>query len=262
MLEAQCIELGASQVRTVRQKIERALGDTQTCVLLGGPPCQPFSLAGRSRNRRGTRYSDGQETRHQLYVEYLQIIADFWPKVFVMENVRGMLSAKFDGKMMFSAIAEDLQDPTAALRRIPGRGHRRSSEKCKYRLYPISPRSGHGGSGLFQEHEDLHDFIVRSEEHGVPQARHRLILIGVREDIAIKPDHLEKEQPVPAERVLAGLPELRSGLSRDDSQDAWQANLRASSDVYFRKARQPECKIDFLYEFKGSVWNAHIILGL
>src|SRR5690606_5677133 len=80
------------------------------------PPCQAYSLAGRSRNRGKTGYRLEDDPRARLYLEYLQIIGDFWPAVFVMENVRGLLSAKFDGQPVMSRILDDLRDPAAALR--------------------------------------------------------------------------------------------------------------------------------------------------
>jgi len=220
--EAWHAELGEPAVQEIRSRISDALDGADPWVLLGGPPCQPFSLAGRSRNSKGTRYSGAGETRHQLYVEYLQIIADFWPAVFVMENVHGLLSAEFNGEGMFRRIAEDLHEPASAIFRTPGRGRLKRKEKHTYRLYPIAPRSGNGGNGSFGDLENLRDYIVRCEQHGVPQSRHRVILIGVRDDIEHRPELLPPRDPIPAERVLTGLPPLRSGLSRDDDVSVWR----------------------------------------
>ncbi|XAL98685.1 DNA cytosine methyltransferase [Phycisphaeraceae bacterium D3-23] len=171
--EAWCAELGKNNIKEVRQRIGDALGDADPWVLLGGPPCQPFSLAGRSRNRPGTNtlYSDGKDTRHQLYNEYLQIIADFWPAVFVMENVRGMLSAKYNGEPMFERICDDLRDPAA----VVGRNRRKTGRRHTYTLHAIGP-----SDSLFDDAPRPNDFIIQCERHGIPQARHRLILIGVR----------------------------------------------------------------------------------
>lgn len=207
-------ELGVVPAKHVRRRIAHALGGSENWVLLGGPPCQPFSIAGRSRNRSGTRYSDGQETRHRLYLEYLQIIADFWPPVFVMENVRGLLSASYEGRRMFTRIQEDLRDPVRAISRENGRGLRRSGRSHTYELYPISAPSADSliGDG---------DFVVRCEDHGVPQARHRIIILGVRNDLGVRPKHLLPDEPVPLRTVLDAMPRLRSGLSRGDEPDAW-----------------------------------------
>jgi len=55
--EAWCVELGGDNLSEVRIRIAKALDDADPWVLLGGPPCQPFSLAGRARNRKGTQFS-------------------------------------------------------------------------------------------------------------------------------------------------------------------------------------------------------------
>ena len=214
--EAWLAELGVETNKDVRARIEKHLGDADPWVLLGGPPCQPFSNAGRSRNAPGsnTKYSDGKETRHNLYREYLQIIADFWPAVFVMENVKGMLSARFDGKPAFRKIKQDLRDPAAVF----GNKRRQTGRKHKYRLFALAP-----SGGLFADEPEDRDFLVRCEEHGIPQARHRLILLGVRDDVETSrgiPATLKRQAKVPARRVLAELPPLRSALSKGDSVEA------------------------------------------
>ena len=57
-----------------------------------------------------------QDERHFLYLEYLKIIIDHRPPVFVMENVKGLLSAKIDGKPVINRIVSDLTSPKKALR--------------------------------------------------------------------------------------------------------------------------------------------------
>ena len=217
--EAWLAELGVEKNEQVRARIKKQLGDVEPWVLLGGPPCQPFSNAGRSRNAPGsnTKYSDGKETRHNLYREYLQIIADFWPAVFVMENVKGMLSAKFDGKPAFGRIKNDLRDPAA----VVGGGRRRTGRRHTYRLFALAPHEG-----LLAEEPEDRDYLVRCERHGIPQARHRLILLGVRNDIESdlgRPGVLEFQREVPARRVLAAMPPLRSGLSKGDGLEERRA---------------------------------------
>ena len=94
-LEAQAIELGATDKNKVNKKIRDALG-ADDFLLIGGPPCQAYSLVGRARNtgEKSKIYNPDQDHRNFLYKEYLEIIAKFQPSVFVMENVKGMLSAK------------------------------------------------------------------------------------------------------------------------------------------------------------------------
>jgi DNA (cytosine-5)-methyltransferase 1 len=68
------------------------------------------------------------------------------------------------------------------------------------------------------------DFIVRSEYHGIPQRRHRVILIGVRKDLARRPTPLayDVERLIPIECAIGNLPELRSSLSGRDEFASWE----------------------------------------
>ena len=69
--------------------------DRKEFILIGGPPCQAYSLIGRSR-MKGVADFESDE-RHVLYKHYLNVIAEFKPAVFVMENVKGLLSSKLNG---------------------------------------------------------------------------------------------------------------------------------------------------------------------
>jgi len=72
------------------------------------------------------------------------------------------------------------------------------------------------------------DFLVESELHGIPQARHRVFVLGVRDDLLTEPSTLQarRESPIPASVVLRHLPRLRSGLSgNEDSAEAWRCCL-------------------------------------
>jgi DNA (cytosine-5)-methyltransferase 1 len=127
-----------------------------------------------------------------------------------MENVKGMLSAKVDGKPIFDSIYRDLKSPCKASSTSPESGRK----KHNYKLFSlVTPNS---------DEEDLdrdpREFIIRAENHFIPQKRHRVILLGIREDIAHKWDDKmlldDGEDKVTVNDVLNGLPELRSGLSK------------------------------------------------
>ena len=77
-------------------------------VVIGGPPCQAYSLVGRARNRGVKGYVASEDDRHFLYKEYLQVLYSVQPEVFVMENVKGILSSKVDGQYIFPRVLEDL----------------------------------------------------------------------------------------------------------------------------------------------------------
>ncbi|MFD1693568.1 DNA cytosine methyltransferase [Azotobacter chroococcum] len=84
-------------------------------MLIGGPPCQAYSIVGRARNQAKADYKAEDDHRHFLYKEYLRIIRERQPTVFVMENVKGILSAKVNDQRIFSNILRDLSDPHQAL---------------------------------------------------------------------------------------------------------------------------------------------------
>src|SRR5262245_36945017 len=101
--------------RTARGEVDRriraALGNRsgRPWILLGGPPCQAYSLVGRARmlRRRGDAFY--KDVRHVLYREYLHLIRVHKPTVFVMENVKGLLSATSrDGARVLERILADL----------------------------------------------------------------------------------------------------------------------------------------------------------
>ena len=175
--EAWNAELGETPHRDVRERIETALGEADDWVLIGGPPCQAYSLAGRSRNKGVEGYSADEDKRQFLYEEYLAIIADHWPAIFVMENVKGLLSATLLEQRMFERIHKDLANPAGAVRRRTG-----NDRSHKYTIVSVSEQGDLLG-GM-----DVGHFVVHAEQYGIPQARHRVILVGVRDDLVL-PDN-------------------------------------------------------------------------
>ena len=228
--EARKFTLGENH-RSVYGAIRQAVGTTE-CVLIGGPPCQAYSLVGRSRNYgdKDKEYVASEDHRNFLYIEYLRIVARFQPLVFVMENVKGMLSAKVDGAPIFDSIEEDLKDPCKAVSTRPDSGRQRH----QYQLFSFVCRSE---PDLLGKHPELNprDYLIRSEQFGVPQARHRVILLGVRKDLlsARTPSALQPAAaPVTVQSVISDLPRLRSRLSKEpDSPDSWIAAIRGFPSI-------------------------------
>lgn len=219
--EARRLELGRpDDNEELDRRISAAgLGPDSPWVLIGGPPCQAYSLVGRARNRGKVEYRAEDDHRHFLYKEYLRIIQKYRPAVFVMENVKGILTATVGGKRIFETILDDLSDPDKAMH-LPASGR-------GYRIHSLTSSTSYS---MEAPHKiDARDFIIKAEQHGIPQARHRVILIGIREGIGLgTPGQIEKSGEVTAEQVLSSLPELRSRLSKEpDSDEAW-GNLVAS----------------------------------
>jgi DNA (cytosine-5)-methyltransferase 1 len=214
-------ELRRASHDRVKRRIKGSLGQEKTWVLIGGPPCQAYSLAGRSRMRKIKGKSTKRDHRHYLYREYLRIIADHNPPVFVMENVKGLLSSTTGkkGNRIFERIYRDLQDPRKA---IYGK-HKAGAEQLTYKIFPLVKTVKRASKF------EPSDYVIRSERFGVPQCRHRVILLGVRSDLGIVPRKLATRNEItPVQEVIADLPKLRSALSKGlDSPNEWINTLRS-----------------------------------
>lgn len=210
--EALNLELGTDAARDILQPHFDRLDGRHT-IVIGGPPCQAYSLAGRSRNRGRADYVPEQDERHFLYEEYISTLENLAPAAFVMENVKGLLSSTVNGSLIGNRIIADLRKTCSGF--------------GGYSLFSL----GSGEPRLLATPE-LSDFVIRAEKHGVPQARHRLIIVGIRADLCDGLDlagllSLEETDPVSASAVLSSLPPLRSGLSRsEDSYDNWSSELQ------------------------------------
>jgi DNA (cytosine-5)-methyltransferase 1 len=208
------ISLGADSHSEVKKIITQRIAQTRKWVLVGGPPCQAYSLVGRSRMMGTPEFS--QDERHTLYLEYLKIILDHQPPVFVMENVKGLLSAKVNGESVIARIVRDLANPRAAISD--------GTNGLAYKLYSLSETETPG------QIVDPRLFLVRSENYGVPQARHRMFIVGIREDIKIRPATLRAHKPPTVRQTIGGLPEVRSSLSRGkDSAESWREEINQIS---------------------------------
>lgn len=219
--EAWKAELGETPHAEVRDRINRALAGRDDWVLIGGPPCQAYSIVGRSRNKGIEDYKPDEDKKQTLYREYLQIIADHWPKMFVMENVKGLLSATLKDQRIFDRIVTDLSNPAAAVGK-DAKPARSGGPPYTYTIRPIGSLEEPDPTLFNGVPKDLHDFVVHCERYGVPQARHRVILLGIRSDVKPEIGQLRKaDDKVGAGKVLSGLPRLRSGLSSDDGGERW-----------------------------------------
>jgi DNA (cytosine-5)-methyltransferase 1 len=215
--EAWLAELGKTAAGLVKSRIENAIGDATDWILIGGPPCQAYSLIGRSKLRSESQWHYARDHRHKLYKEYLQILADHQPSIFVMENVKGLLSSKRTKKeSTFKLILSDLKNPNGVQRKG-------TNELLHYKLFSLSRVSGNGAD------LEPRDYVIRAEEYGIPQARHRIIIVGIRSDIyKTNPELLAKfEKQVPIDAVIGDLPKVRSGLSKGkDTATEWRKAVK------------------------------------
>lgn len=208
-------EAGNLELNTILD--QKKIGATNPWILIGGPPCQAYSLVGRSRNLGKIDYCPEKDHRHYLYREYLRIIQQYQPAIFVMENVKGILSSTVNGQKIFNTILCDLSDPSVAAGKLSG---------CSYKIHSLAVPT-YFEKGMNPKDINAHDFIIRAEEFGIPQARHRVILIGIRDDINFNPRLLDKVAEISVEDVIGTLPHLRSRLSKGgDSVEKWASTVR------------------------------------
>jgi DNA (cytosine-5)-methyltransferase 1 len=259
------VELGSDSTRReVHRRIRDTLADftnSDSFVLVGGPPCQAYSLAGRSRRlgghpvdvETGERISAEELSReandairerarefyedpkHTLYMEYLEIIAIHRPALFVMENVKGMTSAKrldADGDANITIFDKVMSDLEAPANSIKDKEHvKELSDEfdldldTEYRLVTLSHEDA---DALLPEmiSRSGKEFILKSEDYGIPQARHRVFVVGIRNDVSGRPATLSRKSTVNVEQVISKMPKLRSGLSKTlDTSENWAGKI-------------------------------------
>jgi DNA (cytosine-5)-methyltransferase 1 len=218
--------------KVIDERIEKSLAGVENFLLIGGPPCQAYSLAGRSRNK-GILKSDH---RVHLYKEYLRIIAKHSPAIFVMENVKGLLSARVGNEKVFDWIKRDLKNPDSVFKGLSS--HR-------YKVFSFVHEPDKFDEDNFPVYYENTKFLIKAEKYKIPQRRHRVILLGIREDIRVDNfQTLNAKTEVNLEDVIGKLNPLRSGIGREiigsnekgnhiylkinNTQSNWENALKAS----------------------------------
>lgn len=211
--EALKLTLGSgSGNRALRDSLRDRLDKTKPWVLIGGPPCQAYSLVGRARNAGKTDYRAELDKRHFLYKQYLNILDELRPSIFVMENVKGLLSSKVGEDRIFHQMLRDLSRPS-------GSGGDASTYVIHSLVEPEVYSPGDDPAKI-----NSHSYIVKCEDHGIPQRRHRVILLGVRKDLdqgQVPTIPVSTSNPTVWD-AIGDLPPLRSGLSVKDKTESWQ----------------------------------------
>lgn len=122
--------------------LDALIGNQTIDVIVGGPPCQAYSVAGRVSDKDSMK----NDYRNYLFEYYLKIVSRYKPKVFVFENVPGMLSAMPDGTPIVNLIKRDMNN------------------------------------NGYEVLEDLSKAVLDTSDFGVPQQRKRVIIIGVNKE--------------------------------------------------------------------------------
>lgn len=153
------------------------LPDENVDVILGGFPCQSFSLAG---NRNGLN-----DPRGQMYLQMIRVINHYQPKMFIAENVDGIRNSKKDNK----GKAVDISALDTILEAFDLAGY-----NVQYR-------------------------VLNSADYGVPQARRRVIIIGLRKDLGQVEDVFYPEKMFDKTGETTGKKWLSSKQGIDDLWD-------------------------------------------
>jgi DNA (cytosine-5)-methyltransferase 1 len=176
---------------------------------------RPF-MSGQRLPDNSEGYKPENDHRHFLYREYLQVINEFRPAVFIMENVKGILTSRVSDNQMFATIVEDLRRPDVAFG---------NDTALEYVLMALP-----------EDVELIDDplpesYIVRAEQYGVPQARHRVVICGVRRDVMERAGgikKLRKKGPPTVGDVINDLPRLRPELSFRGNGQPWLESFHGS----------------------------------
>jgi len=194
-----------------------ASGQGKLHVLLGGPPCQPYSIAGRGRDAARMR-NDG---RHFLYRHYLRTIEALEPDFFLFENVPGLLSARADGAVVFEKMINDFRKLKPS--------------------YDVAP-------SLRELSNNPRAYILDSSHFAVPQRRLRVFIVGYRDGLRKRHPGIENvfariqryanrsRGVLTVADAIGDLPRLQSG----EGSDRWFGSYTDSGDVttYARWARK------------------------
>ncbi|MBT0570294.1 DNA cytosine methyltransferase [Curvibacter sp. CHRR-16] len=230
--EARQIILGSEAGnQELDQIIANAKLNADETIVIGGPPCQAYSLVGRARNLGKADYVAENDHRHFLYREYLRILQKVSPAIFVMENVKGILSSKVNERLVFHDILRDLSNPSKATNLGDG---------PEYVIHSLVTDTQFS-HGMDPEDIDPRDFIIHAERFGIPQARHRVILLGIRKD-AVPPNGFRKltlaANTIDVRQAFQGLPHLRSKLSKSDDPKAWADTVSALAKQLAKEAHK------------------------
>lgn len=133
-------------------------------LLAGGAPCQPFSLGGRHR---------GEKDGRNLFPQVFRALREVRPRAFLLENVRGLLRESF--RPYFEYIIAQLSEPYRSPK--PGESWKRHKARLEW-------RAGDPG-GAESDRYVVHTRLVNAADYGLPQTRHRILILGFREDLGV-----------------------------------------------------------------------------
>lgn len=128
----------------INQGLRGLIKNQKVDLVIGGPPCQAYSLAGRAQDKNSMK----DDYRNYLFESFVKVVDEFQPNIFVFENVQGLLSACPGGK------------------------------KVTERIFKAFDNIGYE----IKKPEELKTAMYSAADFDVPQKRNRIIIIGVKKD--------------------------------------------------------------------------------
>jgi DNA (cytosine-5)-methyltransferase 1 len=172
-------------------------------IVIGGPPCQSYSTVGKRQ----------YDQRARMYKEYIRLLSLLHPKMFIFENVTGLLSMRDDNGR---PVMEEIKD-----------------------LFNNVDHNQGLGYSIFQQ-------ILNSKDYGVPQSRERIFIVGIKSDLNCKSwefpgatygEEQETQQYLTVEDAISDLPPLEMGECADTyimrTQNDYQEIMRGNSTCIY-----------------------------
>lgn len=186
------------------EKIRELMGNDPVDLIIGGPPCQPFSTVGQ-------RIYD---EKAMLYEEYLRILSIVRPKMFLFENVKGLLSMREifykkdeNDKIVYATI---INEETGRERKKPivERYGRKVIDIIEEKFANISGEFGY----------TISKKILNAVDFGVPENRERVFIVGIRKDLNIEwefPEPTTKDK-LSVKDAISDLPVVEEGQHKTE----------------------------------------------
>lgn len=228
------IEMLQSDIRALTaEQISTLVGQEPVDLIIGGPPCQSYSTVGQ-RN-----FDD----RAVLYQEYTRILGIVRPKMFLFENVRGILSMREvfykkdkQGNILYEYTkVEGKESKKPRKRPIVDHYGELLIEKMKEQFAHIDNSLGY----------NISYEILNSANYGVPENRDRVFIVGIRNDLDIVWEFPRGEcaTPISVKDAISDLPALGEGEKAvrytNEAQNEFQHIMRIGS----KKLTQHYCGI-------------------
>lgn len=180
------IEGDINKVRTTEILGRAGISSGEVFAVVGGPPCQAFSTAGKRLSL--------QDFRGNAIIRYMEIIKEISPKYFILENVRGLLSTPMN------IVPEEFEDEYSHIVALPG--------SMIYFLWNEFKKIGYS----------LSFTLFNSANYGVPQSRERVIIFGSKKGRIPLPSPTHSKTGVETGKKWATVKEAFEGLKEEEQQ--------------------------------------------